>query len=251
MNFSNKTAVVTGGSTGIGFATARLLLEQGARVTITGQNQERLSAAAHALAAFGDRVSTALVEMRRLEDLAELRAQVQQQYGYLDILFANAGGAFASPLETTTEARFDEMFDVNVKSVFFTVQHLAPLMQPGSSIVLNTSWLAETGTAGLSLLSASKAAVRSMTRTLAAELMSRGVRVNAVSPGPIATPIHSKNGMKPEELAQFAANIQREVPIGRFGQAEEVAAAVVFLAGSGSAYMLGSEVVVDGGYSQL
>ncbi|MDX6083882.1 SDR family oxidoreductase [Xanthomonas campestris pv. incanae] len=251
MNFSNKTAVVTGGTTGIGFATATLLLEQGARVTITGQNQERLAAAANALAAYGDRVSIALVEMRRLNDLASLRAQVQEQYGHLDILFANAGVAFVSPLDTTTEARFDEMFDVNVKSVFFTVQHLAPLMQPGSSIVMNTSWLAETGTAGLSLLSASKAAVRSMTRTLAAELMSRGVRVNAVSPGPIATPIHGKIGMKPDELAQFAANIQQEVPIGRFGEAEEVAAAVVFLAGSGSGYMRGSEVVVDGGYSQL
>lgn len=251
MIFSNKTAVVTGGSTGIGFAVARLLLEQGARVTITGQNQERLAAAAHSLAAFGDRVSTAVVEMRRLEDLAALRAHVHQEYGHLDVLFANAGVAFVTPLEETTEARFDEMFDINVKSVFFTVQQLAPLMQAGSSIVLNTSWLAETGTAGLSLLSASKAAVRSMTRTLAAELMPRGVRVNAVSPGPTATPIHGKIGMKPDELAQFAANIQQEVPLGRFGEAEEVAAAVVFLAGSGSSYMLGSEIVVDGGYSQL
>ncbi|PHV36926.1 SDR family oxidoreductase [Janthinobacterium sp. BJB304] len=251
MNFSDKTAVVTGGSTGIGFATAKLLLEQGARVTITGQNRARLDAAAQSLEAFGDRVSTAIVEMRRPADLIALHAQVQQQYGKLDVLFANAGVAFATPLESTTKERFDEMFDINVKSVYFTVQHLAPLMQSGSSIVLNTSWLAETGTAGLSLLSASKAAVRSMTRTLAAELLSRGIRVNAVSPGAIATPIHGKNGMKPDELATFAANIQQGVPLGRFGEAEEVAAAVVFLAGSGSAYMLGSEVVVDGGFSQL
>ena len=251
MNFSDKTALVTGGSTGIGFATAKLLLEQGARVTITGQNQARLDAAAQSLAAFGDRVSTAIVEMRRPGDLIALHAQIQQQYGKLDVLFANAGVAFATPLESTTEERFDEMFDINVKSVYFTVQHMAPLMPSGSSIVLNTSWLAETGTAGLSLLSASKAAVRSMTRTLAAELLSRGIRVNAVSPGAIATPIHGKNGMKPEELATFAAKIQQGVPLGRFGEAEEVAAAVVFLAGAGSAYMLGAEVVVDGGFSQL
>jgi NAD(P)-dependent dehydrogenase (short-subunit alcohol dehydrogenase family) len=248
MQLAGKTAVITGGTTGIGFATAKLFLAQGARLTITGQDKQRLNDAATAL---GPGVHTALLDVRRPADLQALAAQVKSQYGTLDILFANAGVAFATPLADTPVARFDEIFDINCKGVFFTVQHLAPLMPRGGSIVLNTSWLDQVGTAGLSLLSASKAAVRSMARSLSAELLQQGIRVNAVSPGATATPIHGKTGMSPQDLEQFAARIQAKVPLGRFGQPEEVAAAALFLASDASSYMLGAEVVVDGGFSQL
>jgi NAD(P)-dependent dehydrogenase (short-subunit alcohol dehydrogenase family) len=248
VNLLNKTAVITGATTGIGFATAQLFIDNGARITITGQDDARLAAAAQAL---GPNAKAVRVDVRRHDDLLALRQHVAATYGTLDVLFANAGVAFATPLTDTTAARFDEMFDINVKGVFFTVAQLVPLMKTGGSIVLNTSWLDQVGTAGLSLLSASKAAVRSLTRTLAAELVVQGVRVNAVSPGPIQTPIHAKTGMAPEALRQFAERIVQGVPMARFGEPDEVAAAVLFLASGVSSYMLGAEIVVDGGFSQL
>jgi NAD(P)-dependent dehydrogenase (short-subunit alcohol dehydrogenase family) len=246
-DLTGKTAVVTGASTGIGFATAQLFLEQGAQVTITGQDAARLQAALSSLSHFGSRVHSARVDVRHLSQVRALREQVAQRYGQLDILFANAGVAFATPLDATDEARYAEMFDVNLKGVFFSVQQLAPLMNSGGSIVLNTSWLDQVGTAGLSLLSASKAAVRSLTRSL----VGAGLRVNAVSPGPIETPIHGKLGMAPADLEAFATRIQQAVPMRRFGRADEVAAAALFLASDASSYMLGAELVVDGGLSQL
>jgi NAD(P)-dependent dehydrogenase (short-subunit alcohol dehydrogenase family) len=247
-SLQGKHAVVTGGTSGIGFATARLFLEQGARVTVTGQDAPRLQ---QALQALGGDVLGVQVDVRQPADLARLAQQVKASYGHLDVLFANAGVAFATQLADTTSARFDEMFDVNVKGLYFTVQQLAPLMPRGASVVLNTSWLNQVGTAGLSLLSASKAAVRSLTRSLAAELLAQGVRVNAVSPGATDTPIHGKTGMSAQALEAFAARIQAGVPMARFGRPEEVAAAALFLASDASSYMLGAELVVDGGFSQL
>jgi NAD(P)-dependent dehydrogenase (short-subunit alcohol dehydrogenase family) len=176
---------------------------------------------------------------------------VKQRYGRLDVLFANAGVAFATQLQETTTQRFDEIMDINFKGTFFTVQAFAPLMQSGSSVILNTSWLNQVGTAGLSLLSASKAAVRSLAQTLSAELRPLGIRVNAVSPGAIATPIHSKTGMNVEQQRAFAERMMASIPLGRFGTADEIAQAVLFLAGPQSSYMLGAELVVDGGFSQL
>lgn len=246
MRLQGKTAVITGGSSGIGLATARQFVAQGAKVLITGQDPDRLAAAGRELGALTQRV-----DVRREADLQALAESAKANFGRLDILFANAGVAFATPLAETSSARFDELFDINVKGVFFTVQALAPLMPAGASIVLNTSWLDEVGTPGLSLLSATKAAVRSLTRTLAAELLSQGVQVNAVSPGAIATPIHGKTGMSPEALQAFAAQVTARIPLHRFGEADEVAAAVLFLASDESRYMLGAEVVVDGGFSQL
>ncbi len=248
MNLNGKTALITGATTGIGYATAAMFIANGARVMITGQDPQRLRNAAHAL---GPNAHACSVDVRKLEDLRALRDEITSQYESLDILFANAGVAYATPLQQTDDVRFDEMMNVNVKGVFFTVQHVAPLMPRGGSIVLNTSWLNQVGTPGLSLLSASKAAVRSLTRTLAAELWPSGIRVNAVSPGAIDTPIHTKTGMSPEALADFASRIQQNVPMGRFGNANEVAAAALFLASDASSYMLGAEIVVDGGFSQL
>ena len=246
MRLKGKTAVITGGTSGIGLATARRFIAQGAQVLITGQDADRLAAAARELGAF-----TCLVDVRRASDLHTLAATAKDRLRQLDILFANAGVAYATPLAETSAERFDELFDINVKGVFFTVQALAPLMPAGASIVLNTSWLDQVGTPGLSLLSATKAAVRSFTRTLAAELLSQGVRVNAVSPGATSTPIHGKTGMSPEALRAFAAELTQRIPLKRFGEADEVAAAVVFLASDESRYMLGAELVVDGGFSQL
>ncbi len=248
MRLQNKTALITGGTTGIGFATAKLFLSNGARVAITGMDAGRLEAAREAL---GGDVLTLSCDVRDQASLASVAERVKSAFGQLDILFANAGVAFPTPLTATDEQRFDEIMNVNVKGVFFTVSHLAPLLRPGASVILNSSWLDDVGTAGLSVLSASKAAVRSFTRTLAAELAPQQIRVNAVSPGAIATPIHEKIGLSPEALTQFAAALQAKIPLGRFGEAEEIAAAVVFLASDESRYMLGAELVVDGGFAQL
>jgi NAD(P)-dependent dehydrogenase (short-subunit alcohol dehydrogenase family) len=246
MRLQGKTAVITGGTSGIGMAAARQFTAEGAKVLVTGQDPDRLAAAGRQLG-----VATHLVDVRRNPDLQSLSASVATQFGKLDVLFANAGVAYATPLADTSAERFDELFDINVKGVFFTVKALAPLMPAGASIVLNTSWLNQVGTAGLSVLSATKAAVRSLARSLAAELSSQGVRVNAVSPGAIATPIHAKTGMSPQALDAFAQRLSLQIPLQRFGEADEVAAAALFLASDESRYMLGAELVVDGGFSQL
>jgi NAD(P)-dependent dehydrogenase (short-subunit alcohol dehydrogenase family) len=252
-SLQGKTALITGGSSGIGLATAELFLSAGARVAITGQDAQRLADAQALLAqiASADAVLSLVADVRSVPALEATRKRIAQEWGHLDVLFANAGVAFATPLESTDEAAYSRLMDVNVKGVFQTVQQLAPLMREGGSLILNTSWLAEVGTPGLSLLSASKAAVRSLARTWSAELLPRGIRVNAVSPGATDTPIHSKTGMSAQQLQEFAGRITQSIPLKRFGRAEDVAAAALFLASDASAYMLGSEIVVDGGFSQL
>lgn len=242
-----KTALVTGGSSGIGLATARLFAANGARVAITGTNAEKLADAGAALG--GDHLAIA-ADVSSAEDRARLSEQLRSAFGGLDILFANAGVAFATPIESTDEGMFDRLMDVNVKSVFFTIQAVLPLMPEGASIVLNTSWLNQVGTPGRALLSASKAAVRSFARTLSAELLDRKIRVNAVSPGSIETPIH-RRGQSDEEFAAYKARVGAQVPLGRMGRPEEIAGAALFLASDASSYMLGAEIVVDGGRAEL
>ena len=248
MRLSGKMALIIGGTSGIGLATAKRFQAEGARVAITGQNPERLAAAAQEL---GENTLAIQADARSLTETKAGMAQVQQHFGKLDVLFVNAGVAFPGPLETVDEAHIDTMFDINFKGTFFAVQSAVPLMEKGGSIILNTSWLDEVGVSGLSILSASKAAARSLARTLSAELAPKGIRVNAVSPGAIATPIYGKMGLPPEHLEQMAGQIQKQIPLGRFGQPEEIAAAVVFLASDDSSYCLGAELVVDGGMSQL
>jgi len=190
-------------------------------------------------------------DVARLADLDKLFAVVKQTKGRIDVLFANAGMGAASPLEAVTEDQIDTQFDVNFKGVFFAIQKAAPLFAKGGSIVVTTSFLNEVGAPGLSILSATKAAVRSLVRSLGAEFAPRGIRVNAVSPGPISTPFHGKLGLSEKQLNETASAIEYQVPLHRFGEAREVAKAALFLASDDSSFMTGSELVIDGGISQL
>jgi NAD(P)-dependent dehydrogenase (short-subunit alcohol dehydrogenase family) len=225
-----------------------LLLENGARVAITGTDPAKLE---NARVSLGDGVLAIRADVRSRIDLRRMREEVESAFGRLSIFFANAGVAFGTPIETTNEAMYDTLMDVNVKGVFFSIQAIVPIMPPGGSIILNTSWLNQVGTPGRSLLSASKAAVRSLARTLSAELLECKIRVNAVSPGSIETPIHRQKGQTDEEFQAYVSKVGAQVPVGRMGRPEDIAAAVLFLASDNSTYMLGAEIVVDGGRSEL
>jgi NAD(P)-dependent dehydrogenase (short-subunit alcohol dehydrogenase family) len=248
MTLAGKTALVTGGTSGIGFATAKLLLEHGAKVAITGRDAVRLARAREAL---GGNTIAIQADVSSIEDMTRMGEEVQASLGGLDVFFANAGVAFSTPLHSTDEASYYALMDVNLKGVFFSVQSAVGIMRPGGSVILNASWLDQVGSAGASLLSASKAAVRSLARTLAAELIKQNIRVNAISPGPIDTPIHRQNGATEEQVQTAKCRLEATIPLGRFGKAEEIASAVIFLASDASRFMLGAEIVVDGGLSQL
>lgn len=253
MMLQDKTALITGGSSGIGLASAQAMLDAGARVAITGRSRDALEAARAELIRSRPGADVLIVEgdVARLEDLHHMRDTVGAGFGHLDILFANAGLAIATPLETTDEAAYARIMDVNVKGVFFTVQAALPLMREGGSIILNTSWLNQVGAPGRALLSASKAAVRSFARTMSAELLPRRIRVNAISPGSIETPLHRQTDQSEKEFRAYAARVGAQVPMGRMGRAGEIAAGVLFLASDASAYMLGAEMVMDGGRAEL
>lgn len=245
---TGKTALITGGNSGIGLATAKMLLAHGARVAITGRDADKLEAARREL---GPEVLTLVADVRSSEQLQQMAKVVEQAIGGLDIFFANAGVAFGTPLSSTTEDQYDALMDINVKGVFFSVQAVEPIMRSGGSIILSTSWLNQVGAPGRTLLSASKAAVRCFARTLSAELLERRIRVNAVSPGAIETPIHRQPNQSEEDYRAYAERVGAQAPIGRMGRAEEIAAAVLFLASDASSYMLGAEIVVDGGRAEL
>ncbi len=246
--FENKLAVVTGGNSGIGLAAARAFAREGAEVVVFGRNEETLDSAVASLNGHGHGVRG---DVAKLEDLDRLFAEVGKRGQGIDALFVNAGIARAAPLEDVTEEFFDRQFDINVKGAFFTVQKALPLLNDNASIVLNASIADQTGVAGLSVYSATKAAVRNLARGLSAELVGRGIRVNVVSPGPIETPIFGKFDIPEEELEKMAQGILSRVPMKRMGSADEIAEAVLFLSSSASSYMLGAELVVDGGMTQL
>jgi NAD(P)-dependent dehydrogenase (short-subunit alcohol dehydrogenase family) len=247
-DLTGKTALITGGSSGIGLASARTLRDHGARVAIVGRNAERLAAARGEL---GEDVLAITADVTSLADLQRVRQEAEAALGGIDILFANAGVAMGTPIASADVATYDAIMDVNVKGVFFTVQALLPILRDGGAIVLNTSWLNQIGTPGRAVLSASKAAVRSFARTLSAELLDRRIRVNAVSPGSIETPIHRGKDQSEADFRAYTERVGKQVPIGRMGRPDEIAAAVLFLASDASSYMLGAELVVDGGRAEL
>ncbi|WP_250537198.1 glucose 1-dehydrogenase [Caballeronia sp. AZ10_KS36] len=243
-----KIAVITGGNSGMGLATARLFAKEGAKVIITGRRQKELDEAVKSIGAEAEGV---LGDVSRLSDLDKLHDHVKAKYGRVDIIFANAGlGSFA-PIDQVTEAHFDETFNVNVKGTYFTVQKLLPLVPDGGSIILNASIASSTGMEAFSVYSATKAAVRSLARTLTADLKARKIRVNAISPGPIDTPIFGKAGLTDEQIEGFKSGIAAQVPLGRIGLSEEIAKPALFLASDDSSYISGIELTVDGGMAQV
>lgn len=244
--YSGKNVVITGGSSGIGLATAGLLAEGGARVVITGRSQAALDAALERL---GPRVSAVRSDVSSLAQLDVLAARVGEELRSVDALFVNAGITRPTPLESTSEEVFDESFAINVKGAFFTVQKLAPLLRTGAGVVLTTSAANAVGLLGTSVYAAGKAALRSMARSLSTELLLRGIRVNAVSPGPVDTGILERT-MAVEEAREFKAARMAENPMGRFGTPEEIARAAAFLAFDAT-YSTGIELVTDGGATQL
>jgi len=242
--FEGKVALVTGGNSGIGRAVAERLVGEGARVVVVGRNRETVDATAAALGAAAHGI---VADTSKLADLDRVIAATREfGGGRLDVVFANAGVATFGPLAAMTEEAWDGMFDVNVKGVYFTVQKAVPLMRAGGAIVLNASVAAGKGNPVGSIYGASKAAVRSFGRTIAAELVERGIRVNVVSPGPIETPIFDRM-MTPEQVGELKVAWAARNPMKRFGTTDEVAAAVLFLASDDASYVTGVDLLVDGG----
>lgn len=245
---AGKIALITGGSTGIGLATAKLFQQEGANVIVTGRTQSTLDEAQKEL---GPDALVLKADASKLEDTASVVAQVKAKYGRIDVLFANAGVAKFIPAAQVDEAAFDEMFDINVKGLFFTVQAALPLIPSGGSILLNASVVSKKGFPGASIYSATKAAVRSFGRTLAAELAGQGIRVNTISPGPITTPIYGKMGMDAGSTKTFEDSMAAMVALKRFGVPDEIAKVAVFLASDDASYVVGTELFVDGGMAEL
>src|ERR1700704_4597984 len=243
-----KVAVVTGGNSGIGLATAIRFQEEGAKVAILGRSKKTLD---EAVKTIGNGVVAVQGDVANLADINKLFAEVSQKLGKIDVLFVNAGIAKFVPFAETSESTFDEQFDINIKGAYFTIQKALPLLNDGASIILNTSVADSKGSAGMSAYSATKAALRSLARTVAAELVDRGIRVNTVAPGPIVTPIFDRTGLPKEAFDEFAKEIVAKVPMKRFGQPEEVASTVAFLASQDASYITGVEINVDGGLGQI
>jgi NAD(P)-dependent dehydrogenase (short-subunit alcohol dehydrogenase family) len=244
-----KTAVITGGNSGIGLATARRFVAEGAYVFITGRRQSELDAAVKQI---GRGVTAVQGDVSNLDDLDRLYATVKEQKGHIDILFANAGIGEFAPLGAITEEHFDKTFNANVKGLLFTVQKALPLLKDGSSIILNASIVSHTGPPGLGVYSASKAAVRSFARSFTADLKDRRIRVNAVSPGVIPSPGYRNSlGMSDEQIKEYTDSVIGKIPLGRTGTLDEIANVVSFLASDESSYVAGIELFVDGGMTQV
>ena len=243
-----KIAVITGGNSGIGLATAKRVVTEGAYVFITGRRQKELDLA---VSEIGKNVMGIQSDVSNLADIDRIYTMVKDQKGHLDILFANAGIAQFAPLEEISEEHFDKIFGINVKGLLFTVQKLLPIFQEGGSIILNASIGSSKGVEKTSVYSATKAAVRSFARTWTVDLRHRKIRVNAISPGPIDTPIFSNLMQNEEQSEQFKKNIVNTVPMGGMGTPDEIAKVVSFLASDDSSYITGIELFVDGGLAQI
>jgi NAD(P)-dependent dehydrogenase (short-subunit alcohol dehydrogenase family) len=246
--FQGKIAVVTGGNSGIGLGVAKAYAREGAQVAITGRNDKTLQAAAQEI---GNGTLAIRSDAGKLADIEGAMKQINERFGRIDALFVNAGVGKFVPFEEITEAFFDETVDINMKGVFFTVQKAVPLMPKGSAIVLNASINAHLGMPGTTVYGATKAAVTNMAKTLSADLLQKGIRVNAVSPGPITSALLARDGITQEKLQETKEWIQSQVPIKRFGTPEEIAAAVLYLTAPESAFVVGAELIIDGGMATL
>jgi NAD(P)-dependent dehydrogenase (short-subunit alcohol dehydrogenase family) len=246
--FEGKVAVITGGNSGIGLASAKRLHEEGAKIAISGRDQATLASAAKEI---GADTLAVQADVSKLADIDKLLAAVAQKFGKIDVLFVNAGIATFGTYATATEEMFDKLYDTNVKGAYFTIQKAIPFLNDCASVILNTSIASTKGAEGTGIYSSTKAAVRSFARTAARELLPRKIRVNAVAPGPILTPIVGRAGMSPEQQQSWIDGIKTRVPMGRPGTAEEVAGAVAFLASDDATYITGVELNVDGGLGQL
>lgn len=244
----NKVVLITGGTTGIGFASAKRFAQAGAKVIVTGRNPETVAHAATELAGVAEVVRSDAADPGAIKTLID---NIKRRYGRLDVLFLNAGIAQFAPLGSATIEQFDRLWNVNVRGVWLTINESVSLLAPGASILVTTSVVDKKGMPGTSAYASTKAAVREIVRVAAAELAGKGIRVNALSPGPISTPIYDKLGMPQEGLDAFAANVAAQVPLGRFGTADEVASVALFLSSAGASYITGTELDVDGGLAQV
>ena len=247
-NFSGKTIIVTGATSGMGLDTAKSFLAAGANVVLTGRSQEKLDALKENLSGNYYLVKA---DAASLQDSQRLMEETVSRFGKIDVLFINAGIFAAQPVALFEEELYDNIFNINTKGAFFTAKAAVPHLNAGANIIFNTSVSNVKGMPGVSAYAASKAALRSIVRTLAAELGPQGIRVNAISPGPIETPIWSKTNLTEEEINGFASGVSSQVPLGRFGRGQEIADSVLFLASDHASYINGTELAVDGGMTQV
>jgi NAD(P)-dependent dehydrogenase (short-subunit alcohol dehydrogenase family) len=244
-----KVALITGGTSGLGLATAKRFVAEGAKVIVTGRRQAELDSV---VAELGENVMGVRGDVSAMSDIIRLIDSIRETYGRLDVLFANAGGGSFVPLGEITEEHFDKYVGINVKGVLFTVQKALSLIPPGGSIVLNGSMASIKGIPGFTVYAATKAALRSFARTWAVELRGRNIRVNLVSPGTVVTPAYSTElGMNDAQISEFVAQAAAATPLGRTGSPDEIAKAVVFLACDDSSFVTGAELFVDGGAAQV
>ncbi|MDN5284878.1 MAG: family oxidoreductase [Mucilaginibacter sp.] len=244
----NKVAVITGGNSGIGFATAKLFANEGAKVTITGRNATTIDTA---VAEIGHNAIGVISDVADVNSFEPLYEQVKNTFGKIDILIVNAGILIVSPLENFTEDMFDQISNINYKGVFFTVQKALPYLNDGASIVVTSSTVANKGMAGMAAYISSKAAERALVRAFAAELVGRNIRVNTLSPGSTATPVLAKAGFTPEQIDEMETFLKSITPMKRNGTVEEMAKGFLFLASDDSSYMTGGDLLLDGGFSNL
>lgn len=248
ISLDSKSALVTGGTTGIGFASAQALIEAGARVMVSGQDEGRLRAA---VAKLGPRATGVVADNKSVADIDRLAGRVREAFGTLDVLVANAGVTWAARIEDVTETDFDAQMAINFKGNFFAIQKCLPLIPRGGSIVMTSSCNDAKGFVTMAVYSATKAAVRSLVRTLAVELADRGIRVNSVAPGPIDTPIYEKIGLSPDDTEKMRRDEANATTMKRIGRPEEIGRAVLFLASDAASYVTGANLRVDGGWTDV
>jgi NAD(P)-dependent dehydrogenase (short-subunit alcohol dehydrogenase family) len=242
--FEGKVAVVTGGNSGIGLAAAKAFAQEGASVVITGRDEASLKAAEREI---GAGAMALRADVSRLPEIDSAMARIRERFRKIDALFVNAGIGKFVPFDQVTEEFFDETLAINLKGAFFTVHKALPLFAPGAAVVLNASINAHKGMPGTTVYGASKAAVANLAKTLSADLVGRGIRVNAISPGPVESALLGRLGMSEEQLTQTKEWIRNQVPLKRFGRAEEIAEAVLYLCSNASSFVVGADLVIDGG----